>query len=883
MKSRLVRQKFLDFFRSRGHEIVPSAPMVIKDDATLMFTNAGMNQFKDIFLENAPVRHPRIADTQKCLRVSGKHNDLEEVGFDGYHHTMFEMLGNWSFGDYFKQEAIGWAWEFLTEEIGIERDRIYVTYFEGDPSESLESDLESLGFWKRWVEGDRILPGSKKDNFWEMGDSGPCGPCSEIHVDLRSEEERRNKDGRELVNKGDPLVIEIWNLVFIQYNRTADGNLTALPRKHVDTGMGFERLCMVVQGKTSNYDTDIFQPIIGAIASLSGRAYGSDDRGDVAMRVVADHLRSVAFAISDGQLPSNTKAGYVIRRILRRAVRYYYTYLGLDKPFMFKLMPALIESMGDVFPELVAQRATIERVIHEEEQSFLRTLAGGIKLLEQITADLRQKNEKTVSGKTAFELYDTFGFPLDLTELMLKDQGMNVDRAAFDREMEAQRERSRSATAVRTDDWVSVGPDQEEEAFVGYENTRAIVRMSRYRKVSGRDRELYHLVFNTTPFYPESGGQVGDTGYIDNGIERIPVINTFREHGLVIHVTERIPADVNLPFEAVVDRGLRMNTASNHTATHLLHQALREVLGRHVEQKGSLVNPDYLRFDFSHFRKMTDDEVRQVESAVNKKIREGLPRDEMRGVPVGEAIRQGAVALFGEKYGDRVRVIRFGDSVELCGGTHVDTTGQIGLFKILSEGSIASGIRRIEAITGEKAEAYCLQLESKMKLLEKLLNNPQNIVDAVESLLKEKSALEKKVEEFNRRSTESFRNELLRNRKQVGDLVLITGKPEGPVEDASLIRDVAFQIRNEVDNLYLVIGAVIHDKPHLAVMISEKVVREKKLHAGEIVKKASREFNGGGGGQPFFATAGGRSPENLSRAIDKAAEFAYLAATKKEG
>jgi alanyl-tRNA synthetase len=873
MNSALLRQKFLDFFRERGHEIVSSAPMVVKGDPTLMFTNAGMNQFKDIFLDNAPVKHSRIANTQKCLRVSGKHNDLEEVGHDGYHHTMFEMLGNWSFGDYFKEDAIRWAWEFLTEELKIDKDRIYVTIFEGDESELLERDMQSYDYWKRWIDEKSILLGNKKDNFWEMGESGPCGPCSEIHIDLRHDTERKALDGRELVNRGNPLVIEIWNLVFIQYNRKVSGELILLPKKHVDTGMGFERLCMVLQHKTSNYDTDIFQPVIREISSLTGIRYGGEEKTDIAMRVIADHLRAIAFAIADGQLPSNAKAGYVIRRILRRAVRYNYTFLAQSSPVIYKLLPALIVSMGNAFPELTIQQQLIERVIFEEEQSFLHTLESGDKRLKESMTEMRKGNRTELSGKIAFDLYDTYGFPLDLTELILKENGLTVNIPEFNIEMAAQRNRSKSAASVESEDWVILGSDSDKEVFVGYDQLSAEVKICRFRKVITRDRQVYHLVLDRTPFYAESGGQVGDVGFLQNNGMKIKIMNTFKEHGLILHVTEILPPDTSQVFEAVVSPKLRLDIARNHTATHLLHHALREILGKHVEQKGSLVNADYLRFDFSHFQKMTENEITDVEKRVNEKIAEGIAKTEMRSVTMEEAKKLGAMALFGEKYGDSVRVIRFGDSVELCGGTHVELTSQIGLFKILSEGSIATGIRRIEAITGEKALNCYRETEKKLKQIEGMLNNPQDVLKAVSLLLDEKNALQKQIDRINKEHAGDFKNSLLKNIRKVGDFRMILAKADDRVDNAGIIREVAFQLRSEIDDLVLIIGAVFSDKPYLAVMVSDKLIHEKKWHAGEIVKNAAKEFNGGGGGQPFFATAGGKDKGKLDKAMEKAREI----------
>jgi alanyl-tRNA synthetase len=873
MNSVFVRKKFLDFFRERGHEIISSAPMVVKDDPTLMFTNAGMNQFKDIFLDNAPVIYPRIANTQKCLRVSGKHNDLEEVGHDGYHHTMFEMLGNWSFGDYFKKEAITWAWELLAGELKIPAERLYATVFEGSRDENLEMDKEAFDLWKMYLDESHILTGSKKDNFWEMGDTGPCGPCSEVHVDLRKDGERRAKGGQELVNTGHPQVIEIWNLVFIQYNRKVSGELVLLPRKHVDTGMGFERLCMVLQQKTSSYDTDIFQPVIREISGLTGFQYGASEESDTAMRVIADHLRAIAFAIADGQLPSNTKAGYVIRRILRRAVRYNYTFLAQSRPVIYTLLPALIKSLGDAFPELIAQRQLIERVIFEEEQSFLHTLDSGDKRLKDSITFMKKQNQTELSGKIAFELYDTYGFPLDLTELILKENNLTVNLREFEKEMAAQRSRSKSAASMESDEWVVITPDSEMAVFAGYDQLTAPVRLCRYRKVTIRDKQAYHLVFDKTPFYAESGGQAGDNGFLHYNGGKVKIMNTFKEHGLVIHVTDKLPPDTSAIFEASVSPDSRSDTARNHTATHLLHFALREVLGKHVEQRGSLVNADYLRFDFSHFQKMTDDEFSEVENRVNRIITEGIVRNEMRAVPIKDAKKMGALALFGEKYGDTVRVIQFGSSVELCGGTHVEMTSQIGLFKIISESSIAAGIRRIEAITGEKALSWYQEKEKILRQIAEVLNRPQNILKAVSALVDEKNSLQKQLDKHTKEQTSLFKAGLLGKMQKIGDIQLIAIRTDEKVDNAGIIREVAFQLRNEIEDLVLIIGAVLSDKPHMAVMISDKLVREKKLHAGEIVKNAAVEFNGSGGGQPFFATAGGKDPGKLDMAIEKATQM----------
>ena len=868
MTSAEVRRQFLDFFRSKGHEIVPSAPMVVKNDPTLMFTNAGMNQFKDIFLGNREPQSLRVANAQKCLRVSGKHNDLEEVGHDTYHHTMFEMLGNWSFGDYFKKEAIDLAWEFLTGEMGIDPARLYVTVFGGDPADGLARDEEAAACWAEKTEKIRILDGTRKDNFWEMGDTGPCGPCTEIHIDLREEEERRRLDGRELVNKDHPLVIEIWNLVFIQYNRRDDGTLVPLPRKHVDTGMGFERLCMVMQGKKSNYDTDIFMPLIREIAAIAGMRYGAAEKSDVAMRVVADHLRAVAFAIADGQLPSNNKAGYVIRRILRRAVRYGYTYLHLEEPFIYRLVPVLLQVMGEAYPELTQQETLITRVIREEEKAFLKTLNTGISLLEKIVTENRKKGENIISGKDAFELYDTFGFPLDLTALIARENGMEVDTDGFEQEMKKQKERSRQAAVQDASGWTEVIPATEEE-FVGYDLLETPVHIVKYRKVQQKNKELWHLVFDRTPFYAESGGQVGDTGVIYNDKEKIRILDTRKENELIIHVAERLPEDPAAEFRAVVDRVKREDTARNHTATHLLHHALRKVLGDHVEQKGSLVHADYLRFDFSHFQKVTEEELDRIEAMVNEKIRSNLPLQEMRSTPLEEAKAMGAMSLFGEKYGDRVRVIRFGESVELCGGTHVQATGEIGLFLITGETAVAAGIRRIEARTGRKAETF---VREQRKTLDQLLDtfkvkNGKELLTRVEALREENNKLSRSLEECNRQKTGNVKETLLKDAETVGGVKIIHGLPELP--DAKAMKDLAFQLRNEAGEMAFVGGLITKGKPQITVMLADSLV-QKGLDAREIIRAVAPLIKGGGGGQPFFATAGGKDPAGLEEAVSKA-------------
>jgi len=870
MNSKEIRQSFLDFFKSRGHSIVKSAPMVVKDDPTLMFINAGMNQFKDMFLGNAQPKNNRIADTQKCMRVSGKHNDLEEVGHDTYHHTMFEMLGNWSFGDYFKKEAIEWAWEYLTQTLKISEDRLYATIFEGDSKDNIKKDLESFEYWKRFLPDQRILEGSKKDNFWEMGETGPCGPCSEIHIDLRNNEERKKKDGAKLVNQDHPMVIEIWNLVFIQFNRKDNGELETLPAKHVDTGMGFERLCMVMQNKSSSYDTDIFQPLISKISEISGKEYGESDKTDVATRVIADHLRAISFSIADGQLPSNVKAGYVIRRILRRAVRYGYTHLNQKEPVIYKLVPTLIDIMGEAYPELNSQQELIEKVIKEEEQAFLNTLENGIKLLNKVIKRTRKNQEKEVDGKTAFELYDTYGFPLDLTELILKENNLVVNRKEFNKELEAQKERSRQATKIETDDWVKVAPFKKEE-FIGYDYLETEISIKQYRKVKTKKKELYQLVFDYTPFYPEAGGQVGDNGYIENKNEKIKILDTKKENNLIVHYAEKLPSDLTGKFKAVVSSQTRRKTANNHTATHLLHHALRKIVGNHVEQKGSLVHPDYLRFDFSHFQKLSSNEIEEIEKMVNYYIRRNITLEEKREISMEEAKNLGATALFGEKYGDVVRVIRFGDSIELCGGTHVDATGQIGIFKIISESAISAGIRRVEAITADKAEDFLRKNISTLEEIKSLLNNPGNALESVRKLIEQNALLSKKIENLTQDKLKHVKKELIHKKEVINGKNLICSIID--VEDANAIKDMAFQLKNETDNLILLVGANVKGKANLSLMISENIVKENDLHAGNIIKEAAKEIKGGGGGQPFFATAGGKEPANLDKAINKGKEM----------
>ncbi len=866
MNSAEIRQKFLDFFESKGHEIVPSAPMVIKDDPTLMFTNAGMNQFKDIILGNITPKHRRVADSQKCLRVSGKHNDLEEVGHDTYHHTMFEMLGNWSFGDYFKENAIAYAWEFLTEVMKLDKNRLYATVFEGSQDDGLDQDAEARKIWQNYLPDERILFGNKKDNFWEMGDMGPCGPCSEIHIDLRPEEERKLKPGRELVNQDNPLVIEIWNLVFMQYNRKADGSLESLPNHHVDTGMGFERLCMAVQGKTSNYDTDVFTPIIDEISRLSGIRYGASRQSDIAMRVIADHLRTVSFSITDGQLPSNVKAGYVIRRILRRAVRYAYTYLEQKKAFMYRLVPVLISVMGKHYPELEAQQELIEKVIREEENAFLRTLEKGIRLLDQIIAKTKEENFLTIPGNVAFELYDTYGFPLDLTELILREQGLVVNRREFKAEMEAQKARSRSAASVDTDDWIELSTDNEQE-FVGYDYTEVEVKITRYRRVVTKNKTLYHLVFNITPFYGEGGGQVGDCGVLQGEQEAIRIVDTKKENGLTIHIVEKLPEDVTQTFVARVDEHKRVLTANNHSATHLLDYALRKVLGNHVEQKGSYVSSEHLRFDFSHFQKVTDEELAEVATIVNQLIRRNIPLEEFRSIPIAKAQEMGAIAVFGEKYGDLVRVIKYGDSIELCGGTHVAATGQIGFFKILSESSVSAGVRRIEAITADKAEEFINNSFRVIREMEQMFKSNKSLLECVKTVLDENEGLKKETEKFAQESLKLLK-ERLKNKKRVyKDINLIV---EQLLLPAAQVKDLAFQLRGELDKLIFIGGGVVEGKPHLTVMISNSLVDDFGLNAGQIIREVAQEIKGGGGGQPFFATAGGSDPNGLERALEKA-------------
>lgn len=869
MKSGEIRQSFLDFFASKSHTIVKSAPMVIKDDPTLMFTNAGMNQFKDVILGNIEPKSKRVANSQKCLRVSGKHNDLEEVGHDTYHHTMFEMLGNWSFGDYFKKEAIEYAWEFLTVNMGLPKNRFYATVFEGSKDDGLGPDQEAYDYWLRFLPKENILYGSKKDNFWEMGDTGPCGPCSELHIDLRDEEEILKCSGRELVNKDNPLVIEIWNLVFMQYNRKADSSLEGLPNTHVDTGMGFERLCMAVQGKKSNYDTDVFTPIISEISELTGMPYGKDDNIDIAMRVIADHLRTISFSITDGQMPSNNKAGYVIRRILRRAVRYSYTYLEQKEAFIYKLIPILIKVMGGHYPELVTQKTMIEKVIKEEENSFLHTLERGIGLIERVIAETKSNNHKEVSGSTAFTLYDTYGYPLDLTQLILKEEGLSVNLSEFNQEMEKQKNRSRAATSVAAGDWVEVR-GIEEEIFVGYDNTTADVKIMRYRKVSQKNKEFYHIVFDVTPFYGEGGGQVGDTGYIESETDKIYIIDTKKENGLIVHITDKLPSNIYEDFTAVVNSKKRIMIAANHTATHLLDYALREVLGKHVEQKGSYVGTDYLRFDFSHFQKVSQEDLDNVEKRINALIRENIQQDEYRCISMLEAKNMNAIAIFGEKYGDDVRVIKFGDSIELCGGTHAKSTGELGIFKIISEGSVSAGVRRIEAVSGEKAEEYINDKINILNEIKAFVKSNKNIIDDIHSLVSKNEEMKQELEEFKKTFLGGVKDSLKKSFKEEVGINIVTRQVEIDADDT---KEVLFKLRGELYKSVAILGGLNKEKPFISIMITNDLVDEYGLNAGKIIKEVAKEIGGGGGGQAFFASAGGSKPDGIKQAIDKAKDL----------
>jgi alanyl-tRNA synthetase len=875
MESGEIRRLFLEFFKQKGHQIVPSAPLVLKNDPTLLFTNSGMVQFKDYFLGNATPKSNRIADTQKCLRVSGKHNDLEEVGIDTYHHTMFEMLGNWSFGDYFKKEAIEWAWELLTEVYKLPKDRLYVSVFGGDKGDNLPVDEEASKLWKKFVADDRIIHGKKKDNFWEMGETGPCGPCSEIHIDLRSDDEIKKKPGKELVNNDHPQVVEIWNLVFMEFNRKADGSLEKLPSQHVDTGMGFERLCMAIQKKTSNYDTDVFSPLIDFISKESGIPYrgtsplspgrgeggeGEGEKTDIALRVMADHIRAVSFAICDGQLPSNTGAGYVIRRILRRAVRYGFTFLNFKEPFLYKLVPVLSGQLKNVFNELESQKDYVSKVIFEEETSFLRTLEKGLRRIEGL---------KSISGEQAFELYDTFGFPLDLTSLIARERGFTVDEIGFKVEMEKQKSRSKIDAAKETGDWILIGDDAKTE-FIGYDFLEADVRIIKYRKLKQKNKEVYQLVFDKTPFYAESGGQVGDTGYIDSKGEKISITDTKKENELIVHFTDKLPSDLTGTFRVVVQSGKRKLTMNNHSATHLLHAALREVLGKHVEQKGSLVNEKITRFDFSHFAAMTPEEIQKVEDRVNQKIRENILLDVKQNVPIEDAKKLGAMALFGEKYGDFVRVITFDPkfSVELCGGTHVPATGNIGLFKIISESSVAAGVRRIEAITADEAEKFVNENLSLLDQVKELLKNPKDLFTATKNLIEERNALEKKLGAVNQDKANQLKDELAKRVKTGNGCSLIVEKISVPNADAA--KNIAYALRNQFDDLLLILAADVDGKPQVTVMIGEKLAQQNRYHAGNMVKELAKEIDGGGGGQPFFATAGGKNLSGLNSVIEKA-------------
>ncbi|MBT30197.1 MAG: alanine--tRNA ligase [Thalassobius sp.] len=870
MQAQEIRRKFLEFFKEKQHEIVPSAPLVVKNDPTLMFTNAGMNQFKDFFLGTKTPTYRRAADTQKCLRVSGKHNDLEEVGIDTYHHTMFEMLGNWSFGDYFKEDAIKWAWELLTEVYQLPKDRLYVTVFEGDDKDGLAADSEAANIWKKYIEEERIILASKKDNFWEMGETGPCGPCSEIHIDLRSDEDVAKKSGKELVNQDDPLVVEIWNLVFIQFNRMASGKLEKLPAAHIDTGMGFERLAMAIQKKKSNYDTDVFQPLIQFVAGKAGVTYGKDEKTDIAIRVVSDHVRAVSFAIADGQLPSNNKAGYVIRRILRRAVRYGYTFLGFKEPFINEMVAVLTEQFADVFPEIKQQEEFITRVIFEEENAFLKTLENGLSILNDLIK--KDTGDKVIKGENAFELYDTFGFPYDLTALIARENGFEVDEAAFKVELEKQKTRSRNAQVSEKGDWIIVS-DGDSVEFVGYEFLESEAKILRYRELKEKKGTVYQLVLDNTPFYAESGGQVGDIGYIESDGEKVSIIDTKKENDLIVHFTKKLPSNPEAVFKCVVNANKRKLTENNHSATHLLHAALKRVLGDHVQQKGSLVNEKVLRFDFSHYTKMTEEEIAEVEKIVNQKIRENISLEEKRNVPIEAAKGMGATALFGEKYGDFVRVITFDKeySIELCGGTHVPATGKIGFLKIVSESSVAAGVRRIEAVTADEAEALVNANEQVLKQLDEILKNPKDLNKAVSSLLEERNQMQKELEKFRQKEINQLKDTLVQNGKDVSGITAIVSKVSLPNADA--LRKLSFDLKNKVDSLFMVLAAEIEGKPQIAVMLSEDVIESKGLDAVKIIRELAREIKGGGGGQPFYATAGGKDVSGLDTVVAKAKDF----------
>ncbi len=875
MNANQIRKTFLDFFKSKGHEIVPSAPMVVKNDPTLMFNNSGMAPFKDLFLGNAPIKFPRIADTQKCLRVSGKHNDLEEVGVDTYHHTMFEMLGNWSFGDYFKKEAIAWAWELLHDVYKLDADRMYVTVFEGSPEEKLAFDQEAYDCWKKLIPEDRILKGNKKDNFWEMGDTGPCGPCTEIHVDLRDDAERKKVDGKTLVNNDHPQVIEIWNNVFMEFERKADGSLVKLPKQHVDTGMGFERLCMALQGKKSNYDTDVFQPLIQFLERESGKKYKVDEKTDIALRVIADHIRTIAFAIADGQLPSNNKAGYVIRRILRRAVRYGYTFLNFQQPFMYNLVEVLVAQMSDTFPEIKTQQSLIEKVIKEEETSFLKTLGNGITRFENQCKNL---TSKTIKGDFAFELFDTYGFPIDLTQLLAREKNLMVDMEEFNACMAEQKNRSRAAAAVDTEDWVYLNASNanqtkaQEDVFVGYDLSEITTEITQYRKVKAKGKEQYQLVLDKTPFYAESGGQVGDTGMLEVEGEKISITDTKKENGIIIHFADKLPKQPAGEVYAKINVEKRKLTENNHSGTHLMHAALRAILGTHVEQKGSLVNADYLRFDFSHFAKVSEEELAAIEKLVNQKIRENI-RLNTQLLPIEEARKQGAMALFGEKYGDVVRVVTFDKnySVELCGGTHVAATGQIGVFKIISESAVAAGVRRIEAITAVRAEAFFNEQNQLLHEVKSLLKNPKDVVKSVQQVLDENASLAKQVESMLKDKANLIKTDLLNKIVSLNGVNYLAQKIE--LNSAEAIKDLVFDLQKSRENLLVVIGAEVNGKATLTISIAENLVKEKGLNASTIIREIAKEINGGGGGQPHFATAGGTNNSGISVALEKVKKF----------
>ncbi|MFN3528336.1 MAG: alanine--tRNA ligase [Bacteroidia bacterium] len=875
MTANQIRQQFLDFFKERGHEIEKPAPIVLKGDPSLMFTNAGMNQFKELFLGNQPVRHPRVADTQHCLRVSGKHNDLEDVGHDTYHHTMFEMLGNWSFGDYFKKEAIDWAWELLTEVYKLDKDRLYVTVFEGDQADGLAFDHEAKNEWLKWVPAERILNGNKKDNFWEMGEQGPCGPCSEIHIDLRPDSERQAISGASLVNNDHPQLIEVWNLVFMEFNRKADGTLEKLPARHVDTGMGFERLCRAIAGKSSNYDTDVFQPLIQKLEQLSGHSYGQKEETDIAFRVIADHIRAISFVIADGQLPSNNKAGYVVRRILRRALRYGYTFLGLEEPFMYQLVLVLSEQMGAVFTQLPPQLLFVQRIVKEEEVAFLRTLTNGLRRLGQVQDELQEQGSKQIDGATAFELFDTYGFPLDLTALIARENGLTVDEAGFTAEMEKQKNRSREAAKVDAGDWVLVSENQEPVQFTGYDQHETDCQIQRYRALKAKNKAVFQLVLNETPFYAESGGQVGDTGWLIGAEgDKIKVLNTYKENNLHVHEVDKLPARLNDSFIARIDAEKRLATESNHSATHLLHAALRQVLGTHVEQKGSLVNADYLRFDFSHFAKMSDEELLAVEEAVNQRIEASIALEEHRQMAIADAKSMGAMALFGEKYGEQVRVVCFDRnySVELCGGTHVQNTAQIGLFKITTESSIATGVRRIEAYTGQKARQWVQLQLNQLQHVRDLLKNPKDLVMQTQKLLEEANSLRKELAQLEDSQLSALAASLKSAFEPISAAMCLTKQVE--VRSADGLKRLASELRKQYENSFVVLGAVVSEKPQLVVAIGDALLQAKGLDAGQIVREAAKAMQGGGGGQPFLATAGGSKISGLTDAI--AASKAYI-------